>query len=107
MYYDPSGYAKKKKSKTNSKCGGIDNINGDGNDKEWTERKQKIPKSGTGKEKADNVPSWARGNKPYVDENGKAFAKRLCDKRFGVGNYDTKGQSDYSKIRKWGDRGFE
>ena len=76
-------------------------------DSKTRERPTKRAKSGTGKEKAKNVPSWATGNEPYVDENGKDFAKRLCDDFFGEGNYDTRGQSDYSKIRKWGDRGFE
>ena len=107
VYYDPSGYAKKNGNTNKAGCYIDDKINGDGNDKEGTERKQKKPKSGTGKEKADDVPSWAKGNRPYEDENGKAFAKRLCDKQFGVGNYQTKGQTDYSRIRKWGDRGFE
>ena len=59
----------------------------------------------SGKEKANDVPSWAKGNRPYDGENGNDFAKRLCDERFGPGNYDPRG-SDYKKLRKWGDRGF-
>ena len=71
------------------------------------QRETKKPISGSGKEKADDVPSWAKGNKPYVDENGKDFAKRLCDQKYGIGNYDTGTNSDYNKIKKWGDRGFK
>lgn len=81
-------------------------VRGEG-DSETQEREYKKPKSGSGKEKATDVPSWAKGNRPYKGESGKDFAKRLCDEYFGEGNYSTKGQSDYSKIRKWGDRGFE
>lgn len=43
----------------------------------------------------------------YVDESGSDFAKRLCDEHFGKGNYKTGPGSDYSKIKKWGDRGFK
>lgn len=67
----------------------------------------KSPKSGSGKEKADDVPSWAKGNRPYKNENGKQFAKRLCDERFGPGNYPKGPKSDFNRIQKWGDRGFE
>ena len=63
--------------------------------------------SGSGKEKATDVPSWAKGNKPYVDESGKDFAKRLCDERYGPGNYETGPTSDFNKIKKWGDRAFK
>ena len=67
----------------------------------------KSPKSGSGKEKADDVPSWAKGNRPYKNENGKQFAKRLCDEQFGSGNYPKGPKSDFNRIQKWGDRGFE
>lgn len=67
----------------------------------------KRPKSGSGKEKSTDVPSWAKGNRPYQNENGNQFAKRLCDEHFGEGNYDKGPRSDYNRIRKWGDRGFE
>jgi hypothetical protein len=55
----------------------------------------------SGKEGAKDVPSWARGERPYVDEDGKAFAKRLMDERFGEGNWSTK-STEYSQIKKWG-----
>ena len=66
----------------------------------------KKPISGSGKEKATDVPSWAKGNRPYKNENGKAFASRLMDERYGKGNWN-KSSREYSQIRKWGDRGFE
>lgn len=49
----------------------------------------------------------AKGNRPYKGESGKEFAKRLMDEKYGVGNYKTGPSSEYNKIRKWGDRGFE
>lgn len=71
-------------------------------------RKYKKPVSGkTAKEKAKDVPSWAKGHAPYVNENGSEFAKRLMDEKYGPGNYSTGPNSEYSEIKKWGDRGFE
>ena len=68
----------------------------------------KKPVSGkTGKEAANDVPSWAKGNRPYTNESGKDFAKRLMDEKYGPGNYKTGPGSEYNKIKKWGDRGFE
>lgn len=70
--------------------------------------KTKKPVSGkTGKEAANDVPDWARGNRPYVDENGNDFATRLMDEKYGKGNYRKGPDSEYNKIKKWGDRGFE
>ncbi len=60
----------------------------------------------SGKEKANDVPSWAKGNQPTEEESGKDFAKRLMDEKYGEGNYDKGPGSEYNKIRKWGDRGF-
>ncbi len=51
----------------------------------------KKPKRGKRKRKANDVPSWARGEKPYKNENGKQFADRLLDEKYGKGNY-SKGQ---------------
>ena len=68
----------------------------------------KKPKSGvSGKEGAKDVPSWAKGEKPYSKENGKQFAKRLLDKKYGEGNYEKGPTSEFNKIQKWGDRAFE
>lgn len=59
------------------------------------------------KEAAKDVPSWAKGNKQYTNENGNDFATRLLDEKYGKGNYPKGAGTEYSKIRKWGDRGFE
>ena len=68
----------------------------------------KKPVSGkSGKEGAKDVPSWAKGNKPYKNESGNEFATRLMDEKYGKGNYPKGPGTEYNKIRKWGDRGFE
>ena len=67
----------------------------------------KKPISGSGKEKATDVPSWAKGNKPYVGESGNDFAKRLLDEKYGTGNYKTGPGTEFNQIKKWGDRGFK
>jgi YD repeat-containing protein len=51
--------------------------------------------------KQNIVPSWAEGERPLPGESAKDFAKRLCDQRYGAGNYDTGPTSEYSKIKKW------
>lgn len=70
-------------------------------------KEHKKPKSGQGKEKADDVPSWAEGEAPYKGESGKDFSKRLMDDKYGKDNYNTGPGSEYNKLKKWGDRGFE
>ena len=56
-----------------------------------------------------DVPSWCRngGYAPKVKESGADFAKRVMDERYGPGNYKTGPGSEYSKVQKWGDRGFQ
>ena len=39
------------------------------------------------KEKATDIPSWAKGKKPRAGESGKEFAKRVMDERYGKDNY--------------------
>ncbi|MBP3208139.1 MAG: hypothetical protein J6M21_07790 [Campylobacter sp.] len=46
------------------------------------------------------------GERPYIDENGKDFARRLMDKKYGKGNW-TNSDREYNKLKKYGDRGFE
>lgn len=53
----------------------------------------------TGKEAATDVPSWAKGEAPYIGESGKDFAKRLCDEKYGQKNYETGPGSEYNKIK--------
>ena len=59
------------------------------------------------KEAAKDVPSWAKGQRPLTIENGRQFAERLLDEKYGKGNYPTGPGSEFSKIKKWGDRAFE
>ena len=40
-------------------------------------------------------------------ENGRDFAERLLDDKYGAGNYPTGSGSELNKIKKWGDRAFE
>ncbi|MBT2623214.1 hypothetical protein J7E44_20855 [Chryseobacterium sp. ISL-6] len=78
-------------------------------------KEKKVPVSGkSDKEASKEVPSWVKekGEAPYVDEDGKTFAKRVLDEHHGKGKWnnskkDTGPTSDYNKIKKWGDRGFE
>lgn len=78
-------------------------------------KEKKVPASGkTGKEAAKDVPSWAKeqGEAPNVDEDGKTFAERVLNGQYGKGEWNkgkaSKGPgSEFNKIKKWGDRGFE
>ncbi len=66
------------------------------------ERAKKSKKSD--KEKANDRPSWSLGEKPLKGEKPTEFAKRVMDKRYGEGNYDTRGR-EFSQLKKWGTRG--
>jgi hypothetical protein len=68
---------------------------------------KKIPKPNvSGKDGAKDVPSWAKGERPNVGESGKDFADRLFGKKYGGPPSDRGPGSEWSKIRKWGDRSF-
>ena len=60
----------------------------------------------SGKDASSDIPTWCEGQRPQIRETGKDFAKRLSDDRYGPGNYDTGPASEFSKIKKWGDRNF-
>ena len=66
----------------------------------------KVPVSGSGKEKATDIPRF-KGERPFVGESGKDFAKRLCDEAFGKNNYKTGPGSDFNRLKKYGDRAFK
>lgn len=51
-------------------------------------------------------PVGPRGSVPPT-ENGRDFAKRLLDDKYGAENYPTGPGSEFSKIKRWGDRAFE
>lgn len=67
--------------------------------------KETIPRL-SGKEGAKQAPSWARGQRPYVGEKGRDFAKRLMDEQYGRGNWERDRQSEFNKLKKYGDRNF-
>jgi len=45
--------------------------------------------------------------RPLVTESGNAFAERLLNGKYGKGNYPKGPGSEYSKVKKGGDRAFE
>jgi RHS repeat-associated protein len=59
----------------------------------------------SGKERASDTPSWAKGQRPRDGESGKDFAERLLKDKYGPGNFDRGPGSEYNKIKKFGDRG--
>jgi hypothetical protein len=71
-------------------------------------RQLKITKKGMSNvAKKNDIPSWAEGKRPYVGENGNAFAERLLNEKYGVGNWKKGPGTEYNIIRKWGDAAFE
>ncbi|MBL8085416.1 MAG: RHS repeat-associated core domain-containing protein [Candidatus Obscuribacter sp.] len=66
------------------------------------ERAKKSKKSD--REKAIDRPSWSKGEKPLKGEKPTEFAKRVMDDRYGMGNYDPRGE-EFSQLKKWATRG--
>jgi RHS repeat-associated protein len=60
----------------------------------------------SGKEGAKNIPSWAQGERPFVGENGKSFAKRLLDDKYGTGNWGRGAGTEFNQLQKFADRNF-
>jgi len=58
----------------------------------------------SGKEKASDIPSWARGNRPKPGESGKDFADRVLEEKYGSKNYPKGPGSEHNKLKKYGDR---
>jgi len=58
----------------------------------------------SGKEKASDIPSWVKGERPLPGESGKDFAKRVLEKKYGPDNYPKGPGSEYNKVKKYGDR---
>jgi hypothetical protein len=72
--------------------------------KELPRFKEPVPRL-SGKEGAKDIPSWARGLQPYVGENGRDFAKRAMDQKYGPGKWDENGR-EYKQMQKYRDRNF-
>jgi RHS repeat-associated protein len=66
---------------------------------------EKIPRNQITKPK-DDIPSWAKGERPTNAETPKDFAKRVMDKRYGSDNYHTRGKGEYSQIKKYAETHF-
>lgn len=58
----------------------------------------KKTKSIKGSKPKHDALSWAKKYRPYTTEDGKAFAKRLCNGKYGAGNYKTGAGSEFSQI---------
>ena len=69
--------------------------------------KETIPRR-SGKEGVKDTPSWADGMRPRIGENGKDYAKRLLDEKYGRGNWEKEREplKEYNKLKKSGDRRF-
>lgn len=66
----------------------------------------------TGKEAATDIPGWAKNSphaRPYVEESGVDFATRMMNQRYGVGSWAREGKqaTEFSQLKKFGDRAFE
>lgn len=67
--------------------------------------KEPIPRL-SGREGSKDIPSWARGKRPYVGENGRDYAKRVMDERYAPGNWEQTRAREYNQLKKYGDRNF-
>lgn len=52
------------------------------------------------REHGPDVPLWAKRLRPADGERAKAYAKRLCDQRFGRGQYHLGPTSEYAQLKK-------
>ena len=58
-------------------------------------------------DKATNVATWIKGQVPLKGEKGTDFAKRICDEKYGSGNYKKGAGSEFSQAQKYADRGYK
>ncbi len=58
-----------------------------------------------GKDAVKDIPSWARGQRPFVGENGKTAARRVMDEQYGPGKWSETSR-EYQQLKKHFDRGF-
>jgi hypothetical protein len=58
----------------------------------------------SGKTRSTDMPSWVDKAAKQEGESGKDVAKRLCDEKYGTGEYKTGSDSEYSQIKKFFDR---
>ena len=58
----------------------------------------------SGKEAATDIPGWAEGARPYVGENGDAFARRILRNRYPErpeSTFERGARSDWSRLQKY------
>lgn len=60
----------------------------------------------SGKAGATDIPSWAQGLRPLQGESGEDFARRVTRDHHGHEDYPKGPGSEYSKLKKYGDRHF-
>lgn len=58
----------------------------------------------SGKEAADDLPSWAEGTKPCPGKSSEQQTKDMLDNKYGPGNWNKGPGSEYNKIKKFLDR---
>jgi hypothetical protein len=63
----------------------------------------------SGKQASTDIPSWAEGTGPRGKEEGKKYAERLMNNKYGFGNWGKvqARMTEYSQLKKYGDRNFE
>ena len=61
----------------------------------------------SGKEKASDAPSWAKGERPAPKQKCQDFAKQLLNAKYGAGNWQKGPGTEYNKIIKWCQRGLK
>ena len=63
----------------------------------------------SGKEKANDIPSWVRntGKRPGNNQKCQDFAKQLLDEKYGPGNWSKGSDSEFNKIVKWCQRSLK
>jgi len=54
----------------------------------------------------DDVYDWIKEWEPRTGEDGKAFAKRIMDLKYGKGKYEKGSDTEYSKAQKYADGHF-
>lgn len=65
---------------------------------------ERIPRQ-SGKEAADDLPSWARGARRMVGETPRDYARRLMDEHHGPGNWQPT-YREFNQLKKHGERAF-
>lgn len=76
------------------------------NEKAASDKPKKLKPNISDKDGAKDVPSWAKGERPTINENGNDFAKRLLDKKYGPDNWKKGPGTEHNQIKKYGDRSF-